>query len=783
MDAAKLAELSSLLNVPVNSIAATSPGWADAADLAELRASGSGWKEDRPTGAFAFPERDGGGRLVGFSLRANDGRKGAGAAAAGCRRGLIVPTNLRGPAPDSSPLGGPNGEDDDAAVGTARPFLIVEGASDVAACDAMGLRAVGRPSNAAGAEDLARLLDGETFIVVGENDAKETGAWPGRDGAKGVASRLAASMRQPTLWSLPPLPAKDARDFLIRAGGAAISSDAAADAGSRFVQAIIAGAKKAKAATVTDADRVVILATERYRLGRTPEGDAFAVEHEGANVAIMFRGGRDALRSTLSRAFRLRHGRTPGAQALADAIVNLEGIAAENDAEAVALRVARVPAGEADAGAIVVDIGDAAGTAIVVKAEGWRVETRSPVLFRRTDGLTLPLPLPEPGTDVATGSAALRGLLNVTDATFPLVVAFLVAALLPEIGHPITLVTGLHGTGKTSAASYLVRLVDDSAAPVRGEPRDPEAWAVAACGSWTIVLDNVSRIAPWFSDALCKCVTGDGMIRRKLYTGSSVSVLSFRRVAMMTSIDPGSLRGDLADRLLMIDLEPIPDSSRRSELEMEAAFAASRPKILAALLSLLSGVLRELPNVKLSTMPRMADFARVLAAMDRAAPGVTGGRALSAYLAQSGRIAADVVEGDAFAAAVARLADRDGDGWTGTATQLLATIQAPTPTPREWPRGPAAASGLLKRLMPALAKTGVAVRFDPRTALGRSLTISRVDASAQQQHPPPPPPPPLNEGIDDHDDGDARDISGGRADADGMFADRDVQPGTDWATH
>ena len=145
----RLAELAQATSLPVAAWAQLSPGWADADDLKTLRAGGEGWADDRPTGAWAFAEHRGDGRVVGAGLRTTDGRKGAPASSTGARRGLVVPANLHD-LPD--------------------PVLCVEGASDVAACAALGLTAVGRPSNRAGADDLADLLDGRDVLVVGERD-------------------------------------------------------------------------------------------------------------------------------------------------------------------------------------------------------------------------------------------------------------------------------------------------------------------------------------------------------------------------------------------------------------------------------------------------------------------------------------------------------------------------------------------------------------------------------------------------------------------------------------
>ena len=78
------------------------------------------------------------------------------------------------------------------------------------------MAAVGRPSCTGGVELLAELLNGvdHDIIVVGENDAKPDGRWPGRNGAKEVAQKLADLLDRKVQWTLPPGGFKDVRDYL-----------------------------------------------------------------------------------------------------------------------------------------------------------------------------------------------------------------------------------------------------------------------------------------------------------------------------------------------------------------------------------------------------------------------------------------------------------------------------------------------------------------------------------------------------------------------------------------
>ncbi len=463
------------------------------------------------------------------------------------------------------------------------------------------------------------------------------------------------------------------------------------------------------------ATQLVEMAVAHYDLGVSEEGEPFAVEFGGPNVASLLRGGRSSLRARLASRFMDQTGRAASASSLADAMAVLEGMAAQEAPTPLALRVGRHD------DAIVVDLGDPSGRAIMIDQFGWEVIDRSPVCFRRS-ALTLPLPTP-----ISTGVDIMdMRLLNVAAESWPLVVAWLVAALIPEIPHPLLFPKGEQGTGKTTTASMLSRIIDPSPAPVRAAPRDLEQWAVAAAGSWVVAVDNVSGIQPWLSDAFCRAATGEGLVKRLLYSDADVSVLRFRRAVIITAIDAGALRGDLADRMLTLELERIDPARRRTDADLEAEFHRRHPELLGALLDLLAKVLRALPRVRLAELPRMADFGRVLAACD----AVTLQRTLPLYLGQAEEMAGDVIDADPVAVKVHDLVVKEIT-WTGTAAKLLETI-TPDPRPKGWPGGPQVLAGLLKRSAPALRAVGIDVEFH-RDGRRRIIALSVQTEEARKR--------------------------------------------------
>jgi hypothetical protein len=417
----------------------------------------------------------------------------------------------------------------------------------------------------------------------------------------------------------------------------------------------------------SQASQLVKLAQEEYRFGMSRTGDPFAVatNGDGPHIARPFKGGRHGLRASLANKYAKKHQSAPSNDALASALLTLEGQAMAEPEEALHLRVAR------HEDAIVIDLGRHDGKAVVCSSSGWRVVDQSPALMRRTE-LTGELPIPTPGG----GLGSLRALLNVSEKTWPLVIAWTVAVLLPEIPQPILLLRGLQGTAKTSAARSLAMLLDPSGAPTRSVPKDVETWALAADGSYVVALDNITHIPEWLADALCRGVTGDGLIRRRLYADNSLVVVNFRRAVILTAIDPGALRGDLAERLLPVELERIEARRRRTDEEVLAAFSSEHSRMFGGVLDVLARVMAILPDVRLAVLPRMADFARVMVAVDR----VLGTDAFGTYTGLADEVALEVVEGDPVGQAVRDLVNRKGN-WVGLMRDLLSEITPEKPRP------------------------------------------------------------------------------------------------------
>ena len=397
----------------------------------------------------------------------------------------------------------------------------------------------------------------------------------------------------------------------------------------------------------TQADTLIEIASdEGVQLYHAPDDTAFAdVEVDGHRETWPVRSAGFA--RWLRRAFFARTERGPNSTAMATAIGMIEARAHyEGPERPVHLRVAT----ERDR--IYLDLCDPNWRAIEIDADGWRIEDAPPVRFRRAKGM-LPLPAPVRGGSIEE----LREHLHVSCSHFVLVVSWLLAALRGRGPYPTLSLNGEQGTGKTMTADMLRQLVDPSAASLRVLPRDVRNLYVSAINGYVMGFDNLSSIPAEISDALCRLSTGGGFSVRALYTDSDEVLFDGQRPIVMTSITDVADRADLADRLVLVRLDALPEHERKPEDELRRAFEAARPRILGALLDVVSHGLKMLPDVQLDCSPRMADYAKWLRACETAVwkPGTH----MAAYNANRHEAVEIVLDADPVAIAVRTLmADR-----------------------------------------------------------------------------------------------------------------------------
>lgn len=469
----------------------------------------------------------------------------------------------------------------------------------------------------------------------------------------------------------------------------------------------------------------LVAIAEKADLFHSPDGTAFAsvaIENHVETWPVKSRG----FRQYVAREFYQTEKTAARAQSIQDALGVINGKACfDGPEEPVFQRVA-----ERD-GSLWLDLGNRAWQAVQITIYGWRVIDSPPVCFRRSPGM-LAHPSPIRGGKVKELEAYLN-LQSQGDGV--LVYSWLVAALRSRGPYPILNLLGEQGTAKSTASRVLRALVDPFTAPLRSAPRDERDLQIAARNSHIIALDNMSNLAPWLSDPLCRIATGGGLATRELYSDSDEIIFDAQRPVLLNGIEDVASRGDFIERSVIVYLAQIGEGQRQEETRFWSTFENARPRILGALLDAAVAGLNNV-EVQLTRLPRMADFAR-WAVCTEGALGFPSGTFMGAYDQNRRDASSTALDSSPVVAPLIAFIEIENE-WNGTALDLLRELERRSDPEitrtRAWPKSARSFAGILRRLAPNLRAEGIAVSFVSREGgTGRRLiVIEKVPITSSQ---------------------------------------------------
>jgi hypothetical protein len=460
------------------------------------------------------------------------------------------------------------------------------------------------------------------------------------------------------------------------------------------------------------------LALEHAKLFSTPNGERYArIERNGHIETLAINEKNGPFKRWLTYQYGQATGNIPNATALSAAIASLEAEAqfGNHPTLDVFLRVAEYN------GKVYLDL--AQGEVVEIDADGWRIIPQSPVCFKQPVGM-LPLPRPVHGGSIAE----LRRFINAeTNEDWVLILAWLIGCFHPNGPYPILNIHGERGSAKSTTTRLLRTLIDPSQAPLRKEPEDSRTLAIMAHNNRVLAFDNLSHMPEWLSDALCRLATGAGDGYRSLYTNDEECIFNAKRPIILNGIEEVATRGDLLDRAITVNLPAI--AQRKDEKTFWREVDEAHPRILGALLDIVSLALRNQSNVSSKDLPRMADFALWILACESkiARPGVF----MTAY-AHNRETAINVeLEASPVATALMTLMDTC-EKWEGSATDLLSALRRvvgeEVSKSKVWPKNSRSIGGKLKRLATSLRSVGIHISQD-RNHDGRIIVIEKRDAN------------------------------------------------------
>src|SRR5262245_24496348 len=477
---------------------------------------------------------------------------------------------------------------------------------------------------------------------------------------------------------------------------------------------------------------LIQLARDSAELFHDAGGDAYltaTVDGHKENYRLGSRDSKDWLAGLLYRETE----RAASGDKINEALSVLRAIARHDSAE-IETHV-RIAGHHAD---VYLDLCDKDWRQVKIDQDGWKVieSADSPVRFVRAKGM-LPLPEPRRGGSVDD----LRGLLNLPadDAdTWPMILGWLIAAFRPCNGegfdYPLLAIHGEQGSAKSSAQRILRDLIDPNKATLRAAPRNERDLAIAAAHGRIISCDNLTLISENLSNAFCRLATGGGFATRELFTDDGEVIFDAQRPVILNGIAEVVTKSDLLDRTLLAHLPVIEPKNRLRKRVLNRKFADARPRILGALLGVVSAGLKRLDEgVEMDEWPRMSDFAEWVIACETAL-GLKDGAFIAAYRRNIGLANGLAIDSSLVARAIIELIDGSEDHcFEGTIGGLLEALNAKreaagqgSKSKDDWPTTPEQLRADLVKLAPNLRREKIAITFGRRSNKGRRVTIARL---------------------------------------------------------
>ena len=202
----------------------------------------------------------------------------------------------------------------------------------------------------------------------------------------------------------------------------------------------------------------------------------------------------------------------------------------------------------------------------------------------------------------------------------------IISYFIPSISHPIDLAHGEKGSVKTTFCRCIKRLVDPSIPELLTIPTDKREFAQHLYHNHLVLYDNVKSVHEWFSDEVCKAITGGGISKRQLFTDDEDIVYDYKGCVIVNGINSLLTEPDALDRSIMLEYKRLSDYKRRSESEVLAEFEKMKPQLLGCILDILVKALQIRPGLNSQRLPRIADFAilRSISIFSRVPPNLHG---------------------------------------------------------------------------------------------------------------------------------------------------------------
>jgi hypothetical protein len=468
---------------------------------------------------------------------------------------------------------------------------------------------------------------------------------------------------------------------------------------------------------------LISLVREYSELFHDQYGEPFAVVRADSHREIWPVRSK-SLKSWICKLSWNQYGIAPSGSVLSDALRVIEGLACFESPEH---KLHNQLAWDNDA--IYYDLSDSRWRAVRIDHAGWDI-VDPPILFRRYAHQKAQVePIKADAKEYTEFLSQYFNVKNEHDERLLLVTIATYAV--PSIVHPASVLYGCPGSAKSTTLRLIKELIDPSVISQLALPRNEGELIQQLAHHYFCSYDNISQLSDWISDALCRCITGAGFSKRKLYTNDDDVIFQLKRPVGLNGINVVPRNGDLLERSVLMELKK--PATYAPEDELWRQFQKDKARILGDLFATISRALDSEDPEPISNV-RMADYLRWGEAIGRAL-GYGKNAFVNVYLENSKTRNIEALQAHPVGPVILELM-RHTDEWKGSASDLLVELeriakglQISTRTGR-WPKSPSALTRRLNEVKANLQNVGIT--FEVTKSGDRRITVRKNAVQAVQ---------------------------------------------------
>ncbi|MHB8202721.1 MAG: toprim domain-containing protein [Desulfomonilaceae bacterium] len=316
---------------------------------------------------------------------------------------------------------------------------------------------------------------------------------------------------------------------------------------------------------------------------------------------------------------------------------------------------------------ILIDSGRPDWSIYEIGPDGWTITQTEQSPFKRARKTAAYSCTPD--TKRATWDNLFEFLRVTNDQQKTIIKMWLCLALFPDTSRPGLVITGPHGSAKTTLARKMKMLVDPATNDRPNRFRRNEDDMIAPLANYAVtVLDNANQMTPEQSDLLCLSITGLDDEKRALFTDGDIHNTEFMSTWIVTGLNNPGKMGDFLSRVFLLETELLNKKDKIHDNKINELAQKYTAGIQALIFDCMSQALGKAQSIKTDELNRLAQ-ANIYSLAMADGLGLKQGVIAEVWNKNSDEQQAEVSSGEILTELIPEWLAKNGDCWEGTPSE------------------------------------------------------------------------------------------------------------------